>query len=38
MKAHIISSDSDRIAVVFYGSVRPISNYILKGTPHLGRW
>ena len=25
MKSHIISSDSDRIAVVFYGSVRPAS-------------
>lgn len=32
MKAHIISSDSDRIAVVFYGSVRPICHYTLKGT------
>ena len=32
MKAHIISSDSDRVAVVFYGSV---SAYPAAGPPHL---
>ena len=32
MKAHIISSDSDRIAVVFYGSV---SAFPAAGPPHL---
>ena len=32
MKAHIISSESDRIAVVFYGSV---SAFPAAGLPHL---